>query len=400
MNSSEPKLINELKELDDIIKKHLKKIDELKDMIKQHFNSSELLGGGTNAMKGFTELFTWLKPEKKQGTNKEENKNDNLTDNINKLEILIKKHFNSLLTLQYNIIKIKIENDNLLLKQDIAKLISDTNMYIKEANDSGISQINYYLYTNQSSGISILLSINLLQNIGKIISTHSKNHQNNIRSINNFDTTIDKYKSYKLIDQTNYIILLNNNNNYYNSEINIASNTFSNIAINLNSKINEINIYYIKGILKVLQDIIKNYKYDVIKHVKKQLIIEQSSDVINNIVKNAIKTNGLLLFYLDSNFKKDKEIVEIAVTQNGLALKYVDETLEGYDIIVEIAVNQNYLALEHTSEKFKTKSEYNNIVIRLLRKYQITKNDYDVTKLKDVIYIINLIQQRNAWITN
>ena len=84
----------------------------------------------------------------------------------------------------------------------------------------------------------------------------------------------------------------------------------------------------------------------------------------HDIIRVAVKSNGLALQYASDRLKDSMEIVEKAVIQNGLALQYASDRLKDNKIIVNTAIKQNGLALQYVSDRFKSRLK---IVIRALK---------------------------------
>lgn len=103
------------------------------------------------------------------------------------------------------------------------------------------------------------------------------------------------------------------------------------------------------------------------------------------IVEEALKNNGLSLYYASPKFKNDIEYVEIAVKQNGNALKHSPEFQDNYDIAM-LAVTSTGEALRFVSDNLKNNQE---IVMTSLRSYGLAlrfasedlKRNYDVVML-------------------
>ena len=75
------------------------------------------------------------------------------------------------------------------------------------------------------------------------------------------------------------------------------------------------------------------------------------------IVKVAVKKNGLALKFASSRLQNNYNIVMTAVSKNGLALEFASEDLRGNFEIVYEAVKSNGLALQYASNELKSNKE-------------------------------------------
>jgi hypothetical protein len=107
----------------------------------------------------------------------------------------------------------------------------------------------------------------------------------------------------------------------------------------------------------------KQLHYHYIKHPKYLEFLTFVSENDQEIVKIAVKQNGLALQFASESLKNDQEIVKIAVKQNGLALQFASESLKNDQEIVKIAVKQNGLALQFASESLKNDQEIVKIAV-------------------------------------
>ena len=77
-----------------------------------------------------------------------------------------------------------------------------------------------------------------------------------------------------------------------------------------------------------------------------------------------LETNGLLLRYLPTRFRENRELVKLAVQQNGMALRCAKADLRDNTTVVHLALQQNGLALEFASAKLR--ADANTVLIAVI----------------------------------
>ena len=76
-----------------------------------------------------------------------------------------------------------------------------------------------------------------------------------------------------------------------------------------------------------------------------------------NIVIEAVKQNGLLLYYALDKFKIDKDVVLEAIKQNPLSFKYASMNIRGDKKIILTVLSNNGLMLKYCSKNAKMNKE-------------------------------------------
>ena len=291
-------------------------------------------------------------------------------DNLDIIRIAVKQNGMALefLTDEFknnnkDIIILAVQQNGMVLKNLTDVFKNDREIVTFAVQQNGMV-LNFVIDNFKSDPYIINQAVSQNGMVFKFINDNNKNNKNIIKS-----AIAQNYMILEFIDSTLITTILNMCTQINNDSI-IILNIFKyypdkiNLFRILKIKFDDNEDFNIKAvsqnglILEFLNDQFKN-NINIIKIAVEQngMALKFVNDYFKNnihIVKIAVKQNGMALEFVNDNFKENNiDIIKIAVKQNGMALEFVNDQFKNNIHIVKIAVKQNGMALEFVNDNFK-----------------------------------------------